>query len=133
MCLGFPLYIGRSRSETLILNGLRLSWKFCRKNNLHDFRSIKSNSRSIEPADLHSKSCRTLNFNFTYKHTLSKFKTKCFDHGLPTIQIRVLIHQFLSTQNLTDLNLIGLAFFNFIMALVKVKSISFLLCTNLFI
>ena len=29
-----------------------------------------------------------------------------------------------------DLNLIGLAFFDLIMALVKVKSISFLLCTN---
>jgi len=29
-----------------------------------------------------------------------------------------------------DLNLIGLVFFIFIMALVKVKFISFLLCTN---
>ena len=29
-----------------------------------------------------------------------------------------------------DLNLIGLTLFNFIMALVKLKSISFLLCTN---
>ena len=27
-------------------------------------------------ADLHSKSCRTLDSNFTYKHTLSKSKTK---------------------------------------------------------
>ena len=29
-----------------------------------------------------------------------------------------------------DLNLIGLAFFDFIMAFVKLKSIIFLLCTN---
>ena len=29
-------------------NGLGLSWKFCRKNNLHDFQSIESNSRLIE-------------------------------------------------------------------------------------
>ena len=29
-----------------------------------------------------------------------------------------------------DLNLIGLAIFDFIMALIKLKSISFLLCTN---
>ena len=44
-------------------------------------------------ADLHSKSCRALDSNFTYKHTLSKSKTKtktCFDHGLPILHIRVL-------------------------------------------
>ena len=53
--------------------------------------------------DLHSKSCRTLDSNFTHKHTLSKSKTRLnrFDHGLPILQNEVLIHQFLVPQNLT--------------------------------
>ena len=44
--------------------------------------------------DLHSKSCRTLDSNFTYKHILSKSKIrlKHFDHGLSTLEIEVLIH-----------------------------------------
>ena len=46
--LGFPLYSGKSGSETLILNGLGLSWKILQKYNLHNFRSIKPNFRSIE-------------------------------------------------------------------------------------
>ena len=48
----------------------------------------------LSKADLHSKSCKTLDSNFTHKHTLSKFKTrlKHFDHGLPTLQNEVLIH-----------------------------------------
>ena len=54
-------------------------------------------------ADLHSKSYKILDSNFTHKHTLSKSKTrlKRFDHGLPTLQNEVLIHQFLIPQNLT--------------------------------
>ena len=87
-----------------MLYGLGLSWKILQKNNLHELRSVESNSRSIEPgslildrsslADLHSKFCRTLDSNFTHKHTLSKSKTrlKRFDHGLPTLHNEVLIH-----------------------------------------
>ena len=47
-CLGFPSYTGRSRSETLILNGLGLSWKICRKNILPEIWSINPNLQSIE-------------------------------------------------------------------------------------
>ena len=47
-CLGFPLYIEGSRSETLILNRLGLSWKILQKNVLPKFRSIESKLRSIE-------------------------------------------------------------------------------------
>ena len=45
-------------------------------------------------ADLHNKSCSTIDSNFTHKHTLSKSKTKTkhFDHGLQTLQNEVLIH-----------------------------------------
>ena len=45
-------------------------------------------------ANLHSKSCSLLDSNFTHKHTLSKSKnkTKRFDHGLPTLQNKILIH-----------------------------------------
>ena len=46
--LGFSLlYLGQN-IKPYMSNRLGLSWKFCRKNNLHNFRSIESKSRSIE-------------------------------------------------------------------------------------
>ena len=50
--------------------------KFCKKTICTSFdRSSLILDRSSQ-ADLHSKSCRTLDSNFTEKHTLSKSKTK---------------------------------------------------------
>ena len=75
-CLGFPLYTGRNRSETLILMGLGWVRNSIEKTICTTFdRSSLIHDRSSH-VDLHSKSCRTLNSNFTYKHTLSKSKTK---------------------------------------------------------
>ena len=60
--------------------------EFCRKNILPEIRSIKPGRKSLillQPLDS----------NFTYNtHTLSELnKTNtCFDHGLPTLHIRVL-------------------------------------------
>ena len=73
--LKVPLYTGRSRSETLILNGLGLSWKFCRKNILPDFQSIEPILRSIEPGRKSLILLQPLDSNFTYNtHTLSESK-----------------------------------------------------------
>ena len=47
--LGFSLLYLRQNIKRYTSNGLGLIWKFLQKSNLHDFRSIKSNSRSIEP------------------------------------------------------------------------------------
>ena len=47
--LGFSFLYLRQNIKPYTSNGLGLSWKFCRKNNLHDFRSIESNSQLIEP------------------------------------------------------------------------------------
>ena len=43
----FLLYL-RQNIKPYTSYGLRLSWKFYRKKNMHDFRSIESNSRLIE-------------------------------------------------------------------------------------
>ena len=48
--LGFFLLYLRKNIKPYTSNGLGLSWKFCRKNNLHDFRSIEANSQSIKPS-----------------------------------------------------------------------------------
>ena len=75
--------------------GLELSWKFYRKNILPDFRLVEPNSRSIEPDEMHNEFCNSSIPTLHKTHTLSKSKIglkNCFDHGLPTIQIRVLIH-----------------------------------------
>ena len=53
---------------------------------------------------LHNEFCSSSIPTLHKTHTLSKSKIRlktCFDYGFSTIQIRVLIHQFLSTQNLT--------------------------------
>ena len=42
------LYLGQN-IKPYTLNRLGLSWKFCRKKNLHDFWLVESNSWSIEP------------------------------------------------------------------------------------
>ena len=47
--LGFSLLYLRQNIKSYTSNGLGLSWKFYRKNNIHDFWLIESNSRLIEP------------------------------------------------------------------------------------
>ena len=49
MWLGFFLLYLRQNIKPYTSYGLGLSWKFCRKNILHEVRSIESNFRSIEP------------------------------------------------------------------------------------
>ena len=68
--------------------------KFCKKTIYTNFDRSSLILDQSSQADLHSKSCSTLDSNFTHKHTLSKSKTRlrCFDHGLPTLQNEVLIH-----------------------------------------
>ena len=84
--------------------GLGLSWKFCRKTFCLTFdwsSLILDQSSQIE---MHNEFCNSSIPTLHKTHTLIKFKTRLktyFDHALPTIQIRLLIHQFLSTQNLT--------------------------------
>ena len=100
----FLLYLGQN-IKLHISYGLRAELEILQKKTFYPTfdRSSLILDRSSQ-TELHNEfynnSIQTL-----YKtHTLSKFKTKlktCFDHGLQTIQIRVLIHQFLSTQNLT--------------------------------
>ena len=48
----------------------------------------------LSQADLHSKSCSTLDSNFTINTYFEQVlnKTKHFDHGLPTLQNEVLIN-----------------------------------------
>ena len=46
--LGFFLLYLRQNIKSYMSNGLGLSWKILQKNNLHEFRLIESNSRSIE-------------------------------------------------------------------------------------
>ena len=55
-----------------------LGWveKFFRKTICTSFDRLSLIFDRLNQADLHSKSYRTLNSNFTYKHTLSKSKTK---------------------------------------------------------
>ena len=48
MWLGFSLLYLRQNIKPYTSNGPGLSWKILQKNNLHEFQSIKSNSRSIE-------------------------------------------------------------------------------------
>ena len=76
MWLGFSLLYLRQNIKSYTSNGLGLSWKNLQKNNLYELRSIELILDRSSKADLHSKSCRTLDSNFTYKHTLSKSKTK---------------------------------------------------------
>ena len=55
--------------------GLGLSWKIQQKNILPDFRSIESNSWSIEPDRIAQWILQQFNSNFTQKtYTLSKSK-----------------------------------------------------------
>ena len=55
--------------------GLGLSWKILQKNILPNFRSIESNSRSIEPDWIAQWILQQLDSNFTQKtYTLSKSK-----------------------------------------------------------
>ena len=72
----FP-FILKTKHKTLHVK-LGLGWvrKFCRKKicTSFDWSSLIFNRSS--QADLHSRSCRTLDSNFTYKHTLSKSKTR---------------------------------------------------------
>ena len=83
---------------------LGLSWKFCKKTFCLTFdwsSLILDQSSQIE---MHNEFCNSSIPTLHKTHTLIKFKTRLktyFDHALPTIQIRLLIHQFLSTQNLT--------------------------------
>ena len=74
--------------------GLSRVGKFCRKIICTSFDQLSLILDRSSQADLHSKSCRTLDSNITHKHTLNKSKTrlKRFDHGLPTLQNEVLIH-----------------------------------------
>ena len=79
-CLGFFLY---TMSKTL--NSTRhmdLGWvgKFCRKTICTSFNQSNLILDRSSQVDLHSKSCRTLDSNFTYKHILwaSLNKTKTF-------------------------------------------------------
>ena len=75
MCLGFPLYTRRSRSETLILSGLGLSWKILQKIVLPEFRSIESKFRLIKPSRNAHLILQQLDSKFTKKGTiLSKSK-----------------------------------------------------------
>ena len=76
MCLEFPLYTGRSRFETLILNGLGWVGNSAEKTICMTFDQSSLIIGRSSQANLHSKSCRILDSNFTYKHTLSKSKTK---------------------------------------------------------
>ena len=50
--LGFSLLYLRQNIKLYTSNRLGLSWKILQKNNPHDFRSVKSNSRSIKPSKL---------------------------------------------------------------------------------
>ena len=74
MWLGFCLCTRRIRFETLILNVLKLSWKFCKKNNLHDFQSIESNSRSIEPVRIAHSILQLTRFQLYIKASINKTK-----------------------------------------------------------
>ena len=80
MWIGFSLLYLRQNIKSYTSNRLGLSWKFCRKNNLHDFWSIESNSWSIDQANLHSKSCNNSISTLHKKHILwaSLNKTKTF-------------------------------------------------------
>ena len=48
--LEFSLLYLRQNIKSYTSNGLGLSWKILQKNNLHDFRSVESNSWLIEPS-----------------------------------------------------------------------------------
>ena len=68
-----------------------------------DRSSLNLNPQS--QTEMHNEFCNSLIPTLYKTHILSKSKTRlktCFNHVLPTIQIRVLIYQFLSTQNLTE-------------------------------
>ena len=58
MWLEFFLLYLKQNIKPYTSYGLGLSWKFCRKNNLHEVQSIESNFRSIEP-------CRFSPINFS--------------------------------------------------------------------
>ena len=95
MCLEFPLYTGRSRFETLILNGLGWVGNSAKKTICMTFDRLSLILDRSSQTELHNEFCSNLIPTLHKTHTLSKFKTRlktCFDHGLPTIQIRVLIH-----------------------------------------
>ena len=102
------LYLGQS-IKPYSSYGLRAKLEILQKKNIMpNFRSVESNSRSIEPDELRNEFCSSLIPTLHKTHTLSKSKTRlktCFDHDLPTIQIRVLIHYLLSTLNLILLSI----------------------------
>ena len=79
-----------------------LGWvgKFCEKTICTTFDQSRIKLDQSSQTELHNEFCSSLIPTLHKTHTLSKSKTRLktyFDHGLPTIQIRVLIHKFLST------------------------------------
>ena len=90
----FP-FILKTKHKTLhIRPGLGWFGKFCKKTICTSINRLSLILDRSSQTDLHSKSYKILNSNFTHKHTLSKSKVrlKRFDHGLPTLQNEVLIH-----------------------------------------
>ena len=72
----FP-FILKTKHKTLHVK-LGLGWvrKFCKKTICTSFDWSSLIFDRSSQVDLHSRSCRTLDSNFTYKHTLSKSKTR---------------------------------------------------------
>ena len=87
------IYLGQKYKTLNVLNELGLSWKSAENNILLEIRLVEPVLRSIEPGRKSLILLQPLDSNFTLTHTLwaSLNKTNtCFDHGLPTLHIRVL-------------------------------------------
>ena len=83
MWLGFSLLYLRQNIKPYTSNQASAELKILQKKiyTSFDWSSLIFNWSSLifnwsNQVDLHSKSCRTLDSNFTYKHTLSKSKTR---------------------------------------------------------
>ena len=99
MWLGFFSFILKTKHKTL---HVKWAWveleEFYRKTFCSSFNRSSLILDRLSQTELHSKfyinSIPTLHKMHILQASINKTKT-CFDHGLPTIQIRVLIYYFL--------------------------------------
>ena len=76
MCLEFPLYTGRSRFETLILNGLGWVGNSAEKTICMTFDRLSLILDRSSQTELHNEFCSNLIPTLHKTHTLSKSKTR---------------------------------------------------------
>ena len=87
------IYLGQKHKTLNILNERGLSSNSAEKHILPEIRSIKSVLRSIEQGQKSLILLQPLDSNLHTTHTLRASLNKtntCFDHGLPTLYIRIL-------------------------------------------